>query len=128
MTHRDTGSSTTATLPPLARAVLDAFTQGLVVFDPHGRLVYANSPARTALPDVGDLAGQRSDALRPRLLALGGRATPLKAGSAVPGEPVFLNGARPQTLGEAERRGVVARPGPTRPGLPEAGRRLASTH
>ena len=124
MTHRDTGSSTTATLPPLARAVLDAFTQGLVVFDPHGRLVYANSPARTALRDVGDLAGQRSDALRPRLLALGGRATPLKAGSAELGEAVFLNGDRPKTLAERERQAIVDTLDTTSGRLAEAARRL----
>ena len=31
---------------PLARAVLDSFNEGVVVFDPHGRVVYASAGSR----------------------------------------------------------------------------------
>src|SRR5919202_908821 len=34
---------------PLAKALLDAFSEGVVVFDVEGRLLYANQPAREAL-------------------------------------------------------------------------------
>ena len=37
---------------PLAKALLDGFSEGVVVFDPDGRMLYANTPAREALTDM----------------------------------------------------------------------------
>jgi len=34
---------------PLAKALLDGFSEGVVVFDAEGRLLYANQPARLAM-------------------------------------------------------------------------------
>ena len=34
---------------PLAKALLDGFSEGVVVFDVEGRLLYSNQPAREAL-------------------------------------------------------------------------------
>src|SRR4030042_592757 len=34
---------------PLAKALLDGFSEGVVVFDAEGRLLYTNQPAREAL-------------------------------------------------------------------------------
>jgi len=40
-----------AVFSPLAKAVLDGFSEGVVVFDHGGRILYANEPAREALKD-----------------------------------------------------------------------------
>ena len=56
---------------PLAKALLDGFSEGVVVFDVEGRLLYTNQPAREALAGM-DLFEGAPD-LQPRLAALGGR-------------------------------------------------------
>ena len=89
---------------PLAKALLDAFSEGVVVFDSQGKILYANQPAR----EIGlDLAlGARE--LLPQLAELGGRLKPLKVGSIDLGEAMFLPGTvDPKTLAEREKEAIV---------------------
>ena len=54
---------------PLAKALLDAFSEAVIVFDPQGKVLYANEQAR----ELGlDLSRPASD-LMPALAELGGR-------------------------------------------------------
>src|SRR5438045_9049874 len=59
-----------ATFSPLVRPVIDSASEGIVIFDPQGRLLYANAPA----PRIID--GQNGDA-RNRRQSLGARASPV---------------------------------------------------
>jgi PAS domain-containing protein len=114
-----------ASLAPLGQAVMESFSNGVVVFDPHGRVVYANGLARRMAGVDGDLGTQRADALRPRLLALGGHASPLRAGGVNLGEVVFLPGSdQPRTLADRERQAIVDTLEGTRGRLAETARRL----
>src|SRR5438445_12736210 len=65
---------------PLGQAVLETFGEGVVVFDPYGRMLYANQRARRVIEGLGDGATHRGDHLRERLMAFGGRARTLKQG------------------------------------------------
>src|SRR3989441_12678039 len=97
---------------PLGQAVMESFAEGIVVFDPYGRMIYANQRARKVLDGLGDPAFLRGGALRERLVALGGRARALKQGSLELGEAVFLpDGEDAKTLAERERRAVLRTPG-----------------
>jgi transcriptional regulator of acetoin/glycerol metabolism len=81
---------------PLAKALLDGFSEGVVVFDADGRLLYANHQAREALAGM-DLADAGSD-LQPRLAAMGGRL----------GEAMFIPGIEgPTTLAAREKEAIV---------------------
>jgi len=112
-------------LPPLSQAVLESFGNGLVVFDPHGRVVFANGHARRMAGIDGDSGAQRGDALRPRLLALGGRVSLLRVNGANLGEAVFLPGSeQPRTLAERERQAIVDTLQGARGRLAETARRL----
>ncbi len=94
-----------AVFSPLAKAVLDGFSEGVVVFDPSGRVVYANQPAREALKEI-DLS-EGTD-LQPRLAALGGRLRPLRVGAMELGEAMFIPGVEgPTTLAEREKEAIV---------------------
>src|SRR2546423_4134303 len=75
---------------PLGQAVLETFGEGVVVFDPYGRMLYANQRARRVIEGLGDGAAHGGDHLRERLMAFGGRARTLKKGSMEFGEAVFL--------------------------------------
>jgi AraC-like DNA-binding protein len=75
---------------PLAKALLDGFSEGVVVFDAEGRLLYTNQPAREALAGL-DLFEGAPD-LQPRLAALGGRLQPLRVGGLELGEAMFIPG------------------------------------
>src|SRR5881296_861185 len=66
---------------PLGQAVMETFSEGVVVFDPYGRILYANQRARRTLDALGDGAPHRGDNLRERLMAFGGRTRTLKQGS-----------------------------------------------
>ena len=89
-----------AVFSPLAKAALDGFSEGVVVFDREGRILYANDPAREALRDW-DLSEGAPD-LQPRLAALGGRLRTLRIGSmVVPGV------AGPTTLAAREKEAIV---------------------
>ena len=62
---------TPSVFSPLAKALLDGFSEGVVVFDRDGKVLYANSQARSQLTDQFDLS-TGADELMPRLAALGG--------------------------------------------------------
>lgn len=95
-----------AVFSPLAKALLDGFSEGVVVFDVDGRLLYANSPAREALAGM-DLSEGAPD-LQPRLAALGGRLSPLRVGGLELGEAMFIPGiAGPTTLAAREKEAIV---------------------
>ena len=68
-----------ATFSPLVRAVIDSVGEGIVVFDPQGRVLYANAPARRIID------GQNGD-VRNRLQTLGARFSSLKNGTQTLGE------------------------------------------
>jgi transcriptional regulator with PAS, ATPase and Fis domain len=127
MTQRDK----TASLPPvlsfasLGQAVLESFGEGVAVFDPTGRMVYANQRARKVLDSLGDPAFLRGGALRERLVALGGRARPLKQGTADLGEAIFLAESEDaKTLAERERQAILDTLEQTGGKLAETARRL----
>ena len=99
---------------PLAKALLDGFSEGVVVFDSEGRLLYANQPARMAMEGL-DLPETATD-LQPRLAAMGGRLRPLRlsAGCArtsprctTPCWPIPLVPSTPTTLAAREKEAIV---------------------
>jgi AraC-like DNA-binding protein len=91
---------------PLAKALLDGFSEGVIVFDVEGRLLYANQPARDALAGM-DLPEDAPDLL-PRLAALGGRLRPLRVGALELGEAMFIPGIEgPTTLADREKEAIV---------------------
>lgn len=93
---------------PLAKALLDAFNEGVVVFDPQGRITYFNAPAKHALEEAGlDTTGEKDDLL-PELAGLGGRLVPLKIGSLEVGEAILVPKREgPTTLAEREKDAIV---------------------
>ena len=91
---------------PLAKALLDGFSEGGLVFDAQGRVMYATRPAREALAGI-ELTETATD-LMPRLAARGGRLQPLRIGQLDVGEAMFIPGsAGPATLAERERDAIV---------------------
>ena len=98
--------ATPSVFSPLAKALLDGFSEGVVVFDAQGTVLYANLPARDALTALDLQTG--TDDLLPRLSALGGRLRPLRVGNLEVGEAMFIPGmAGPATLAERERDAIV---------------------
>src|SRR5436305_817157 len=57
---------------PLGQAVMETFSEGVVVFDPYGRMLYANQRARHTLDALADGTPHRGENLRDRLMAFGG--------------------------------------------------------
>jgi len=99
-------SSTPSVFSPLAKALLDGFSEGVVVFDAEGRLLYANQPARLAMEGL-DLSEMATD-LQPRLAAMGGRLRPLRGGGMELGEAMFIPGIEgPTTLAAREKEAIV---------------------
>lgn len=93
---------------PLAKALLDAFSEGVIVFDQQGRIVYLNNPARDVLIDAGLDATSEKDDLLPELAGLGGRLSPLKVGNLDIGEAIFIPRREgPTTLAEREKDAIV---------------------
>ncbi|MEK7381509.1 MAG: helix-turn-helix domain-containing protein [Gemmatimonadota bacterium] len=92
---------------PLAKTLLDAFGEGVVVFDAQGRVMYLNQPAREALGDTVDLT-QPASQLMPTLAEIGGRLSTLRVGGLELGEAVFLpRHEGPTTLAEKEKDAIV---------------------
>src|SRR6185437_13065699 len=90
---------------PLGQAVMETFSEGVVVFDPYGRMLYANQ--------------------RARLIAFGGRGRALKQGSLELGEVVFLaDGGDSPTLADRERQAILDTLEVTHGKLAETARRL----
>lgn len=92
---------------PLAKALLDGFSEGVVVFDPMGKVLYANEQAREALTEIQQ-DPEDAQNLMPRLAAMGGRLRPLRVGSLELGEAMFIPGLDgPTTLADRERDAIV---------------------
>ncbi|MGH2625301.1 MAG: helix-turn-helix domain-containing protein [Anaerolineales bacterium] len=92
---------------PLAKTLLDSFSEGVVVFDAQGRAIYVNQPARELLGDQFDLTLAAKE-LMPQLAQLGGRLRPLRVGGLDLGEAVFLPKPEgPTTLAEREKEAIV---------------------
>lgn len=120
----------TANLPPpiafapLGQAVMESLTEGIVVLDLYGRLVYANQRARRVLESLGE-GGHRNDNLRERLVAAGGRPRTLKQGSTELGELISLaDRDYTRTLAERERQAILDTLEVTRGKLAETARCL----
>lgn len=93
---------------PLAKALLDGFNEGVIVFDQHGRIVYLNAHAREVLQDAGLDATSEKDDLLPELAGLGGRLAPLRVGQLDIGEAIFIPRREgPTTLAEREKDAIV---------------------
>lgn len=92
---------------PLARTLLDAFSEGVIVFDSGGRVIYANSVAKDAIPRDFDLK-RPSHELLPELAEFGGRLRTLRVGELELGEAVFLPAKEePSTLADREKEAIV---------------------
>lgn len=95
---------------PLARAVLDSLTEGVVVFDHHGQVMYANRPGESAMAGLGQSVPRRAESLVPRLVEGGARIEPLRVGELTLGEAAYLpalDGAGEHTLAERERDAIL---------------------
>jgi transcriptional regulator with PAS, ATPase and Fis domain len=102
---------------PLAKALLDAFSEAVIVFDPQGKVLYANQQARELSLDLSRPASD----LMPALAELGGRLKPIRVGNLDLGEAMFIQGGvGPTTLADREREAIVR-------SLDEHGWRLAET-
>lgn len=108
MTQPMTTNSLPSVFSPLAKALLDGFNEGVLVFDQQGRMIYANSSARQALTETGlDPTGEKDDLL-PELAGLGGRLAPLRIGAMELGEAIFIPRREgPTTLAEREKDAIV---------------------
>jgi len=102
---------------PLVRAVIDAVSEGIVVFDQQGRLLYANTSARRAID------GQNGD-VRHRLQIMGARFASLKNGAQSLGEAAILPSSGPLTLADRERLAITETLQDTSGKLAETARRL----
>ena len=104
---------------------METFSEGVIVFDPCGRMVYANQRGRRTLDALGDGVSHRGENVRERLIAFGGRARTLKQGSLELGEVVFLpDGVDSPTLAERERQAILDTLEVTHGKLAETARRL----
>ena len=92
---------------PLAKALLDGFSEGVVVFDAEGKVLYANQQARSTLSEE-DLRDSARD-LMPRLANIGGRLRPLRVGSLEIGEAMFLPGQEGATTLAAREKDAIVR-------------------
>ena len=103
----DTSTPMPSVFSPLAKSLLDAFSEGVIVFDAQGKVMYLNQPAREALGDKLDLSAAARD-LMPVLAQLGGRLKPIRVGHMDLGEAMFLPSIEgPTTLAEREKDAIV---------------------
>ncbi len=108
MNDIDSQPSRASVFSPLAKAVLDSFNEGVVVFDPDGRLAYANGHAQMILRSLGNGSVEDAESLMPQLARLGGRVAPLRVGSLAVGEAVYLPAEHgPSSLVDRERQAIV---------------------
>ena len=112
---------TPATFSPLVRAVIDSVTEGVVIFDQQGRLLYANASARRA---VDGQNGGSGGEIRNRLQSLGARFIPLRNGNQSLGEAAILPSAGALTLAEREKQAITDTLQDTSGKLAETARRL----
>jgi transcriptional regulator of acetoin/glycerol metabolism len=108
MTQPMTTPSLPSVFSPLAKALLDAFNEGVIVFDQQGRITYVNASAREVLDEAGlDLTSDKDDLL-PELANFGGRLAPLRVGALEIGEAIFIPRREgPTTLADRERDAIV---------------------
>jgi len=108
MTQPMTTNSLPSVFSPLAKALLDAFHEGVIVFDQQGRVTYLNASARGVLAEVElDPTGEKDDLL-PELAGLGGRLAPLRVAGMELGEAIFIPRREgPTTLAEREKDAIV---------------------
>jgi transcriptional regulator of acetoin/glycerol metabolism len=112
------------TLPPVVRAVLDAWDDAIVVLDVDRRVLYANAAAQRLLlePRHGPLP--EPQLMGRQLLTRAGRTQPIRYGDAVLGE-VFFASSRPiRTLADQEDHAIHETLKRTRGNQAEAARRL----
>src|SRR2546430_15192551 len=110
---------------PLGQAVMETFSEGVVVFDPYGRMVYANQRARRTIDALGDGAAHRGENVRERLVAFGGRARTLKQGALdLRGVGFLPDGADSPTPAQRERQGLLDTPAVTHGKQAQTARRL----
>jgi transcriptional regulator with GAF, ATPase, and Fis domain len=124
---KNAGSATLFAFAPFGRTVLEAMSEGMVVLDASGGLVYANPSARRSLAHLGDLAAQESGALRRELTARGSRFVPVQITPAEVGEAAFLaagSNGRDHTLADREKQAILETIEATGGRLAEAARRL----
>ncbi|MGD2134817.1 MAG: helix-turn-helix domain-containing protein [Gemmatimonadales bacterium] len=113
-------------LTPLARALLDDLSEGVVVFDADGELAYVNRAGRSVVQGI-DGGSTRADQLMPKLARLGARISPLWVEGAKVGEAVYLPAAEddgPRTLAARERQAIIGTLEATGWRLTESARRL----
>lgn len=98
-----------STFTPLVCAVLDAVSEGVVVFDAQGHLVYANESGRTAIQKLESQADAQDGELRDRLVRQGARVAPLKLGDSIMGEAACLpeSDTAAGTLADRERQAIL---------------------
>jgi transcriptional regulator of acetoin/glycerol metabolism len=118
------GTTVPAAFSPLVRAVIDSVTEGVVVFDQQGRLLYANVSARRVFESQNGNNGLNGGDVRNRLQSLGARFTTLRNGTQNLGEAAFLPSTGPLTLAERERQAITATLQDTSGKLAETARRL----
>lgn len=108
MTQPMTTPSLPSVFSPLAKALLDSFNEGVVVFDTEGRILYLNGSGRDSLTEAGlDPTSDKEDLL-PELAGMGGRLAPIRVGQLELGEAMFLPRREgPTTLAEREKDAIV---------------------
>lgn len=110
---------------PLARAVFDRFGEAVILFDPDGRLVYANRGGRNVLDSITNNGQLDTRSLLPRLGRMGGRVERLSAGDLTLGHAVYVPGApNAASLANRERDAIVGTLHATGWRLTETARRL----
>jgi transcriptional regulator of acetoin/glycerol metabolism len=94
---------------PLARAVLNSFNEGVVVFDPEGQVMYTNHPAEEAIDSLDKEISRDATGLLPQLARKGARIAPIRVGGLKVGEAVFLPlpESTRNTLAEQERQAIL---------------------
>ncbi len=108
MTQPMTTPSLPSVFSPLAKALLDAFNEGVIVFDQQGRITYVNASAREVLDEAGLDQTSDKDDLLPELANFGGRLAPLRVGSLEIGEAIFIPRREgPTTLADREKDAIV---------------------
>src|SRR3989442_4795583 len=97
---------------PLGQAVLESFSEGVVVFDAYGRMLYANQRARRVIDALdGNGGGRPGESLRERPIAFSRRCRSLKQGALELREAgVLPDICHVRTLGECPRHASLHTP------------------
>lgn len=100
-------SDSSGSLSRLLVLALDACSDGVIVFDDGGAVVYANPTGRAFIANAGVRPGEDRGMLQRMLEERGARAVPLKAGASQYGQAVYLPGPTSDTLADRERRAII---------------------